>query len=123
MKKKDVVLIGVILFIVLIGFGFNYYINGRKSDKIEVYVDNELYKTYDIDDEDELKIEVDNGYNIIKIHDRGVEMVEASCPDQICVKGGFIHKHSESIVCLPNKVNIKITSDNHNDDMEDVIVK
>ncbi|MGO0916151.1 NusG domain II-containing protein, partial [Clostridioides difficile] len=42
-----------------------------------------------------------------KIHDKGVEIVDASCPDKVCVHTGFINKPSQSIVCIPNRVSIK----------------
>ncbi|MEG0050596.1 MAG: NusG domain II-containing protein [Terrisporobacter sp.] len=121
MKKKDFILIGVILIIIVGSFGFNYYINDKDGEKIEIYVNNKLYKTYDINEEDTLKIETDNGYNVVKIHDNGVEITEASCPDKVCVHSGFINTPSKSIVCLPNKVNIKIAGENHKDNEEDVI--
>lgn len=123
MKRKDFILIGIILFIIAIGFGANYMLNNNKADKIEIYVDNKLYKTYSIDANEEIKIETDKGYNIVKIHDHGVEITEASCPDKVCINSGFITKPSESIVCLPNKVNIKIISLNEsgNENEEDVI--
>lgn len=123
MKKKDFILIIAILIVIATTFGINYFVNTKSGDNIEIYVDNKLYKTYSIDDEDEIKIESQEGYNIIKIHDHGVEMSEASCPDKVCVHAGFITKPSESIVCLPNKVHIKITTQNKDKDKnkEDVI--
>lgn len=123
MKKKDFILISAVLLIVSVTFSINYFINTKKGEKIEIYVDNKLYKTYDIDDEDEIKIESEKGYNLIKIHNHGVEITEASCPDKVCIHEGFIEKPSKSIVCLPNKVHIKITSDSNNEDEEDVISK
>ena len=123
MKKKDFILISAVLLIVSVTFSINYFINTKKGEKIEIYVDNKLYKTYDIDGEDEIKIESEKGYNLIKIHNHGVEITEASCPDKVCIHEGFIEKPSKSIVCLPNKVHIKITSDSNNEDEEDVISK
>lgn len=123
MKKKDFILISAVLLIVSVTFSINYFINTKKGEKIEIYVDNKLYKTYDIDDEDEIKIESEKGYNLIKIHNHGVEITEASCPDKVCIHEGFIEKPSKSIVCLPNKVHIKITSDDNHEDEEDVISK
>lgn len=35
---------------------------------------------------------------------QGIEIVEAQCPDQICVRTGFIRKAGQSIVCIPNEV-------------------
>lgn len=120
MKKKDIVLIIGVIIVIILGFGFNNYTNTKKSEKVEIYVNNKLYKTYDINSKEEVKIETEEGNNIIKIHDKGVEMIDASCPDKVCVHTGFISKNSESIVCLPNKVNVKIIS-NTNEKEEDVI--
>ncbi len=121
MKKKDFILIFIILLIVLLSFGVNQFISNKNEEKIEIYVNNKLYKTYNMDDEDEIKIKGKKGYNIVKIHNHGVEMAEASCPDKVCIHEGFITKTSESIVCLPNRVHIKITGYDNND--EDVIAK
>ena len=54
---------------------------------------------------------------------KGVEIIEASCPDKVCIHQGFITKASESIVCLPNKVHIKITTEDNHESEEDVISK
>ena len=61
MKKKDFILIFIILLIVVVSFGINHFTNAKSGKQIEIYVDNELYKTYDIDDEDEIKIESEEG--------------------------------------------------------------
>ena len=124
MKKKDFILIFIILLIVVASFGINHFTNAKSGKQIEIYVDNELYKTYDIDDEDEIKIESEEGYNVVKIHNHGAQITEASCPDKVCIHEGFITKPSESIVCLPNKVHIKIiTDDTNNYGEEDIISK
>ena len=123
MKKKDFILIFIILIVIAVTFGINQLINAKDGEKIEIYVDNKLYKTYDIDDEDEIKIESNEGYTVVKIHDHGVEIDEASCPDKVCVHEGFITKPSESIVCLPNKVHIKIVSNQDYEEEEDIISK
>ncbi len=121
MKKKDFILIFIVLLVIATTFGINYFINAKSGENIEIYVDNELYKTYSIDDDDEIKIKSEEGYNIVKIHDHGVEITEASCPDKVCVNSGFITKPSESIVCLPNKVHIKIKTHDKNENEEDII--
>lgn len=121
LKKKDFILIVIILIVIAFTFGINYFVNTKSGENIEIYVDNKLYKTYSIDDEEEIKIHNGEGYNIVKIHDNGVEIIEASCPDKVCIHSGFITKSSESIVCLPNKVHIKIITQDNNKNEEDVI--
>ena len=123
MRKKDFILIFVVSLIIAGAFGVNYFVNTKNLDSIEIYMDNKLYKTYDINDKEEIKIKSQEGYNIVKIHDKGVEIIEASCPDKVCIHQGFITKSSESIVCLPNKVHIKITTEDNHESEEDVISK
>lgn len=123
LRKKDFILIFVVSLIIAGAFGVNYFVNTKNVDSIEIYMDNKLYKTYDINDKEEIKIKSKEGYNIVKIHDKGVEIIEASCPDKICIHQGFITKPSESIVCLPNKVHIKITTEDNHESEEDVISK
>lgn len=38
-----------------------------------------------------------------------VWVAHSDCPDQICVRGGKIDKPGQSLVCLPNRVVVKIT--------------
>ena len=123
MRKKDFILIFVVSLIIAGAFGVNYFVNTKNVDSIEIYMDNKLYKTYDINDKEEIKIKSKEGYNIVKIHDKGVEIIEASCPYKVCIHQGFITKSSESIVCLPNKVHIKITTEDNHESEEDVISK
>ena len=123
MRKKDFILIFVVSLIIAGAFGVNYFVNTKNVDSIEIYMDNKLYKTYDINDKEEIKIKSKEGYNIVKIHDKGVEIIEASCPDKVCIHQGFITEASESIVCLPNKVHIKITTEDNHESEEDVISK
>lgn len=121
MKKKDIFLIGGILIIVLISFLINNIINLKGSSSVEIYVNGELYEEVSITKDKEIRIENNNGYNIVKIHDKGVEIIDASCPDKVCVHTGFIDKPSKSIVCIPNKVNIKIKTNDKDNTKEDII--
>ncbi|HBE8638383.1 TPA: NusG domain II-containing protein [Clostridioides difficile] len=123
MKKKDILLILGILVVITSCYGIINVINSKNAGNIEIYVDNKLYKTVSINAKEEFKIESRGGYNIVKIHDKGVEIVDASCPDKVCVHTGFINKPSQSIVCIPNRVSIKINTNEKNDNQEDIISK
>ena len=44
--------------------------------------------------------------NTIEIKDGRVRMLEASCPNHLCIRQGWIKFEGQSIVCLPNKVTV-----------------
>lgn len=51
-----------------------------------------------------------DSYNIIQVSPEGIGVIEANCPDQVCVKQG-IHSHGpEPIVCLPHKLSIRFSA-------------
>ena len=93
----------------------------EKAAFVEVYKDNELYKKIPLGEEAEFTIKDGEHINKVKVHDNGVEVIEANCPDKVCVKTGFITKPSQSIVCIPNKLNIKIVDSNSDDSIDAVV--
>ena len=47
-------------------------------------------------------------YNVVIISSSKVSVTEASCKNQVCVKHGAISRPGESIVCLPNRLVVRI---------------
>lgn len=50
--------------------------------------------------------------NTIEISGGQVKMIDADCPDKICIHTGKISQSGQTIVCLPNKVVISISGEN-----------
>ena len=46
--------------------------------------------------------------NTLVIEDGKAQVIEASCPDQICVRQGAVQYAGESIVCLPHKLVVTV---------------
>ena len=42
---------------------------------------------------------------------QALAMIEADCPDEVCILMGEKHKLGETIVCLPNRVMVEIVGD------------
>lgn len=73
--------------------------------QVKVTVDGALYGTYPLEIEQEIAIEKDGVVtNRLVIRDGVADMIEADCPDKLCVHQKAISKTGETIVCLPNKV-------------------
>lgn len=107
MKKNDWLLIVVIIIIAAAGFGI-HTVNGKKdAGFVTVTVDGRVQGTYSLDKEQTIDI---HHTNTLVIKDGKADMVEADCPDKVCVNQKAISLKNESIICLPNKVIVEVTS-------------
>ena len=50
-------------------------------------------------------------------------MHESDCKDKICMKMGKISLTGDSIICLPNRLMLKIVEDKPSDESLDMIIK
>ena len=105
MKKNDWILVAVILVLAVIGFIIYTNLGKQTAGIVKVTIDGEVFGTYSLEKEQKIKI---NDTNYLLIKDGQADMIEADCPDQICVEHISISKNKETIVCLPNKVIIEI---------------
>lgn len=111
MKRGDMAIAALILIALA---WFAYSTLGKNNDHEEaayasIYVNGEHYDEVMLTAEEyEFEIKTERGYNRLKVSEYGIEMVEADCPDQICIGFGHVHSTNENIVCLPNRVFIEI---------------
>ncbi|WP_330665060.1 Gx transporter family protein [Tepidibacter sp.] len=105
----------ILLSTLILSVSTFYFTNIHHDDtgykKVQVVVDNKIYEDIIITDKNykkTMKIETEEGYNYVNIHDGGVEIIEADCHDDVCVKTGFINRRGQIIACLPHKMYIKI---------------
>lgn len=118
MKKADKILGLTVLGICLILFLIQIF--GQKSgESVIVEVDGEVFGTYVLLKDAEIPI---NDTNCIIIENGSVRMEEAECPDHLCIKQGAISKDGQMIVCLPNRVTVRIAGDAGADGTQDEIV-
>lgn len=106
--------ISLIVLIIIVNCLFIYY-NSRNivysdNNRAMIYSDNELVGEYILnkDVKDEITIKKDAGYNIIKIENNKIWIKDSNCPDKYCQLQGEISGDGQVLVCLPNKLLIKI---------------
>jgi hypothetical protein len=113
MKRFDVIIIAIVIVIsIASAVGFTIVNNARSYDeKVAVIsVDGKPYKTvsFDKNQAETIDIKSELGTNIIKIENNKIGVVDADCPDKVCIHDGFVEKPGQMLVCLPNKVVIEI---------------
>lgn len=107
-KKKDILLIIVILVVAGLAFLLHEVIGGKGANCVTVKVNGVLEGVYSLAQDQE--IEINGGSNILVIKNGKADMIEADCPDKLCVKQKAVSKNHESIICLPNKVIVEVDS-------------
>ena len=73
---------------------------------VVVKVDGIEVARYNLDQDGEY--ELNGGTNILRIEDGEAFLIEANCPDHLCVKQGKVNKTGETITCLPNKLTVTV---------------
>lgn len=118
MKRGDIILIAVVL-IAAIAFIVPKFIGDKDNTASEnkvyakISVDGKPVQTVELTKEtQEIPIDTEFGHNVLKVHNHGIEMKEANCPDDVCYTFGFVTKPGDTIVCLPNRLLVEVVSDN-----------
>ena len=109
--KNDVIFIGFLLVFCIAVCLWVYKGAAVEGSQIVITVDGKEYGTYSLLEEQTITIEQGEAKNIIEIKGGKAYMTSASCPDQLCVDQNEISFDRESIICLPNKVVVTVTSD------------
>lgn len=120
MNKNDLKLIIVVVLIASTFLAFFKLFESGKSKKAIVYFENKVVLTIDLEDKRKREYEVEgyNGKVTIESFNGKVKVNEEKSPLHLCSKQGYISSSYETIVCLPNKITIKIET---NDDLDTVI--
>ena len=123
-KKINKYDIGLIVSIIIISLFFILY-GGRdavisNSKTAYIYSNNKLVGEYVLTDDykDVVNIESETGYNIMHIENGQIWIHEACCHNKICIYQGKISKNGEMIVCIPNRMFIKIVDENDESEID-----
>lgn len=108
LKKKDLVLIITILCVACLTVLVHIFIGGRGANRVVVKIEGVIQGTYSLAEEGEY--EIGGGKNVLLIRNGKASMLEADCPDQLCVHQKPVSLNHESIICLPNKVVVEVES-------------
>ncbi len=112
-KSDRIVLVDLlilVLFVLLLRSGGLI----AKRARVDIYVDNALYKSVELpaSGEKHVRVEQENGeVNELLLSSDGFCMLDTNCPHQDCLKQGSVHADNyESralgryIICLPHKL-------------------
>ena len=114
-KGDKIVVASVLLLALLVYIVFTFCITLSPPSKVEVFVDGNIYASYNLQnftEEKEIEIKSQFGTNVLEISPDGARMLSASCPDKRDVRDGKITKSGQTLICIPNRVMVKLLGNN-----------
>ncbi len=107
MKKADIILLIAIVVVCAVILGV-LNANSSSGNSVRIMVDGELVEELEIKKEQQYRVSTAMGENIVVIEGEEVYVLEADCPDKVCVRHKPIKKVGETIICLPHKLVVEI---------------
>ncbi|MCH5186776.1 MAG: NusG domain II-containing protein [Oscillospiraceae bacterium] len=93
--------------------------------KAVIKQNGEIIRELSLSEDYEITVKSDDGgYNRVRVKDGSIAVVDADCPDRLCVNQGYISSGELPVVCLPHKLSIEVMSnDNEVDSVTGVPMK
>ena len=112
MNRKHTTLVRdtlLILTLLLIGIILLFVLRGQSNEGSYVIImyQNEEKARFSLASDGIYNI--NNGKNKIEILGGKVRMTYADCPDELCIRQGWIEYDGQSIICLPNKITVMVS--------------
>ena len=112
MNRKHTTLVRdtlLIITLLLIGIILLFVLRGRSNEGSYVIImyQNEEKARFSLASDGIYNI--NNGKNKIEILGGKVRMTYADCPDELCIRQGWIEFDGQSIICLPNKITVMVS--------------
>lgn len=108
-RKGD--LLAILLVLAMAAGIFAAFASASAPDEnrtVQIYQDGRLVRELPLDED--ASMTVDGQYRcLISIENGHVSVSDSDCPGRDCVHSGRIHQPGRSIVCLPNRVEIRIS--------------
>lgn len=107
-NKRDLYLIAVV-FLTAAGLLFFRRLSAEKGTFATVEQDGRQVARLSLAEEGTYAFVCrEGGTHVIRVQDGLVRVEEADCPDQICVRQGWIGQEGETAVCLPHRILVRV---------------
>ncbi len=87
---------------------FSINVGTNPVNTVCVYVDGRLYTSFDINDDIDVCVNTEYGYNNISVKNKTVSVSDSDCKNGDCVKMSAICDSGGQIVCLPHHLEIRL---------------
>lgn len=83
------------------GLYLSVQVDGKEIDQLDFSSAMEgMSKTYT----------TEYGVNTVEFHDGKAHIIEADCPDKLCMRQGWVEREGQMLVCLPHHFMVEVRS-------------
>ena len=106
-RRNDILLAAVLL---LLGgaLALFLWLTRQTGGTVSVRIDGKAVMELPLSENAQIVLGGGDHTNTLIIRDGKAQVIEASCPDRICVRRGAVQYAGESIVCLPHKLVVTV---------------
>jgi hypothetical protein len=84
----------------------------QSADRAIISVDGAIWKTVALGADDKIIYDSGDRKSIIAVKDGRIYIEESSCPDKLCVRQGALKDAGSVVVCLPNRLSVRLVHTN-----------
>lgn len=110
-RRNDLLLMAIIIVLAALVFAGYFFLYRQNGSYVVVTVDGKEYVKLSLNEEKTIDIKSENGINKLQIKGGFADMIDADCPDGLCVDQRKISKKGETIICLPHKIVVEVISE------------
>lgn len=114
-RKGDFIAIGAVAVCALL---LLFFLPGKllssEGGSAQIYLDQQLLTELPLTAEESFTVRGDYT-NVITVQNGSVSVTESDCPGKDCVHSGSIHSQGNVIVCLPNRMEVRVTAESEID--------
>ena len=103
--------LAILATLILAAVVFSLFLPGKSEEAAvaEIYLDGRLIRQVPLNTEAEFALSGDYT-NTVTVRDGKIGITASDCPGGDCVHSGFIGTSGRSVVCLPNRLEIRVVS-------------
>ncbi|MDR1532502.1 MAG: NusG domain II-containing protein [Clostridiales bacterium] len=122
-KKNDLFIIGGILLAAAVLYICRSYLAGSGGEVFgEIYVKGRFAMRVSLAEDAEFSLPGRENVGFT-VKNGAIAFTRSDCPDQTCVRSGFLHQPGQVAACLPNGLSIKIAASRPDLDAPDAVTR
>ena len=125
LRKADIVLIAILVVSAPVFWFLNRYFSAEKGVYAEVYQNSKLVYRIKLSTAAAGSFSIPGEPNVV-LHiyeDRSIAFIKSDCSNKVCIRSGRLKNAGQFAACLPNKLLLKIVSEDKDREVPDLIIE